>query len=405
MDYIRRKLTNRIHEIRTTKVLLHSKQEESPNCQYMQQVTTSADATLNVLPKKTRKAHANKLDNYFAHKAIDTPLPEINAIDIPDVATDVRSTYFHLHKKRYTYAENKNFHIVINALSELRGYVSRTRLRKITTDPPKTPKTIRQYFKERNFEAIRFNQSPSPTEPTGAQERKAARIIFHTSYKWQTYYVQLLVLRQARQWLSHTERLDHIADAPVTPKTNFQLADAIKNLKAAEYAPFGYDFEDAGGYSPVISRLLFYAEIHNCSDNSYGTFSAPNQMPHYTYKQLQEWIIEHRRLQQRSDGVESSPSELVQTAGDLAAKLRAFASDAIVVKHLIEFALPSKKRANAAEVTAKGAATAAQSRSTRQDNATEHTKASRSGDEKADDQREAIAATTDHTGSIGHIST
>ena len=79
MEYIRRKLTNRIHEIRTTKVLLHSKQEESTNCQYMQQVTTSADATLNVLPKKTRKAHANKLDNYFAHKAIDTPLPEIEA--------------------------------------------------------------------------------------------------------------------------------------------------------------------------------------------------------------------------------------------------------------------------------------------------------------------------------------
>ena len=136
----------------------------------MQQVTTSADATLNVLPKKTRKAHANKLDNYFAHKAIDTPLPEINAIDIPDVATDVRSTYFHLHKKRYTYAENKNFHIVINALSELRGYVSRTRLRKITTDPPKTPKTIRQYFKEENFITILFNQSPSPAEPTDARD-------------------------------------------------------------------------------------------------------------------------------------------------------------------------------------------------------------------------------------------
>ena len=68
----------------------------------MQQVTTSADATLNVLPKKTRKAHANKLDNYFAfaHKAIDTPLPEINAIDILDVATDVRSTYFRFHKKK-----------------------------------------------------------------------------------------------------------------------------------------------------------------------------------------------------------------------------------------------------------------------------------------------------------------
>ena len=99
MEYIRRKLTNRINEIRTTKVLLQSKAEESPNCQYMQQPTTSADATLNSQPKKTKESHANKLDNYFAHKAIDTPLPEINAIDIPDVATDMRSTYFHLHKK------------------------------------------------------------------------------------------------------------------------------------------------------------------------------------------------------------------------------------------------------------------------------------------------------------------
>ena len=64
----------------------------------------------------------------------------------------------------------------------------------------------------------------------------------------------------------------------------------------------------------------------------------------------------------------------MQTAEDLAAKLRAFASDGIVVKHLIEFALPSKKRANAAEVTAKGASAAAGSRSTRQGAATEHTR-------------------------------
>ena len=72
------------------------------------------------------------------------------------------------------------------------------------------------------------------------------------------------------------------------------------------------------------------------------------KMPPYTYRQLQEWIIERRSLQQRSDNVESSSRELVQTAEDLAAKLRAFASDGIVVKHLIDFALPSKKRASAA---------------------------------------------------------
>ena len=52
------------------------------------------------------------------------------------------------------------------------------------------------------------------------------------------------------------------------------------------------------------------------------------------------------------------------TVEDLAAKLRAFASDGIVVKHLIEFALPPKKRATAAEVTAKAASAAAGSHST-----------------------------------------
>ena len=106
------------------------------------------DATLHPPRKKTKEPHANKLDNYFAHKATGTSPQEIEALDIPDVATDVRSTYFHLHKKRHTYAEDKNFHIVKDALSELRGYVNQKRLHKMTTDPPKTPKTIRQYFKE-----------------------------------------------------------------------------------------------------------------------------------------------------------------------------------------------------------------------------------------------------------------
>ena len=111
--------------------------------------------------------------------------------------------------------------------------------------------------------------------------------------------MKVLVLAQARQWLSATERLDPIADAPATPKTNFQLADAIKQPKNAEGAPFGSDFEDTDSYSPVISRLLVYAEIQNCSGHDYGTFSTPKQTMPYTYRQLQEWIIERRRLQQR----------------------------------------------------------------------------------------------------------
>ena len=89
--------------------------------------------------------------------------------------------------------------------------------------------------------------------------------------------VKLLVLAQARQWLSAAERLDPIPEARATPKTRFQLADAIKQPKLAEYAPCGCDFEDAGAYSPVISRLLLYAEIHKCSDHAYGTFSTPTE--------------------------------------------------------------------------------------------------------------------------------
>ena len=56
-------------------------------------------------------------------------------------------------------------------------------------------------------------------------------------------------------------------------------------------------------------------------------------------------------MQQCSDDGARSSRELVGTAEDLAAKLRAFESEGIVVEHLIEFVLPPKKQANAAEVT------------------------------------------------------
>ena len=74
-----------------------------------------------------------------------------------------------------------------------------------------------------------------------------------------------------------------------------------------------------------MSRLLVYAEIHNYDDHDFGTFSTPRRMMPYTYRQLQEWIIERRR-QQQSNAAECSSRELVQTADDLAAKLRAFAA-------------------------------------------------------------------------------
>jgi hypothetical protein len=373
MVYIRRHLTNRIKDIRA-QLLLQSKATASPSAHSMQQRAVSADTTLQPPRKKTEYGRDNKLDNYFTPRAAGNARPEIEERHIPDVATDVSSTYLRLHAKRHIYAEDEDFRIVKDALSELRGYVNKKRLHKMTTDPPKTSKTIRQDFKERSFGKISFNAPKSLDEATGAQEGNAARHYVGHSHTWRAYYVKLLILAQARRWLSATEQVHPIADAPSTPKTNFQLADAIKQPKKAEFAPFGGDFEDADSYSPVISRLLFYAEIHNCSDHGYGTFSAPKQTPPYTYRQLQEWIVERRRQQQQSDHVDKSSRELVQSAADLAAKLCAFASDGIVVKHLIAFALPSKKRANAAEVTAKGASDASgpateHTRST----ATEHT--------------------------------
>ena len=228
------------------------------------------------------------------------------------MATDVRSTYLRLHAKRHIYAEDQDFHIVKDALYELGGYVSKAHLTKLTRHPRNTPKTIRRYFKESHFDAVWFAHSTSAVEATGAQQTKGGSHIVNHSHTWRTYYVKLLVLAQARQWLSATEQLDPFADAPPTPKTNFQLADAIKQPNGAEYAPFGCDFEETDAYSPVISRLLLYAEIHNCNDHDYGTFSTPQQMMPYTYRQLQEWITERRRLQQVSNAAEGSSRELVQ---------------------------------------------------------------------------------------------
>ena len=90
----------------------------------MKQPTVSADVTLHPR-KKTKEGHDNTLDNYFAHKSTSTSLPDTSTLDIPDVATDVRSTYLLLHEERHIYAEDKNFHIVKNALPELRGYVNK----------------------------------------------------------------------------------------------------------------------------------------------------------------------------------------------------------------------------------------------------------------------------------------
>ena len=177
---------------------------------------------------------------------------------MPDVATDVSSTFLRLHAARENYAEDQDFLLVKDALSQLRGYMNREGLRRIMTDPPKAPKTVRRYFKERNFAGVHLSLSRKGKDvATGAQEGKTNHYHADTSHAWRTYYVKLLVLAQARRWLSATEQLHPIAEAPRTPKTSLQLALATKQPKSAGYVPFGRDFEDTDAYSPVISRLLF----------------------------------------------------------------------------------------------------------------------------------------------------
>ena len=125
MVYIRRQLTDRIKAV-------------------------SAETTLHPPRTKTEDRRDKKLDNYFTPRAAGDARPEIEELHIPDVATDVRSTYFRLHAKRHIYAEDEEFRIVKDALSELRGFVNKKRLHKMTTDPPK----IRQDFKERSLSQI-----------------------------------------------------------------------------------------------------------------------------------------------------------------------------------------------------------------------------------------------------------
>ena len=127
-----------------------------------------------------------------------------------DAATDVRPTFLLLRAKKHIYADDRDFHIVLAALSELLRNVSKQRLHRMITDPPKTPKTIRQHFKERSFATVTFTVPNSPDEATSAQERKEARAFYDHSHEWRKYYVKLLVLTQARRWLSATERLHPI---------------------------------------------------------------------------------------------------------------------------------------------------------------------------------------------------
>ena len=100
--------------------------------------------------------------------------------------------------------------------------------------------------------------------------------------EWTVYHLQLALMREARRWLDDSERMDAISEAPDTPRTLGLLASSLQNKKAAQYLPFGKDFEDGDAYNCTQCRLLFFAEIHACNEETYGTFARPHGNLPYT---------------------------------------------------------------------------------------------------------------------------
>jgi len=357
MVQIRQELIERIQQIRAT-------MKSFGALGMLQSDLSSTQQQAGKASKSQSKAEQTLVSQYFIRASGPVASADSAAASILAIATDVGSTFLRLRAKQHDNQEDPNFDIVLKALGKLRNPINYKDLHEISTDKRDQPKTIRVLFKDRFFGTIAFTSD-------GSQQAGDHRSAFEHTHDWRSYYIKLLVLRQARRWLSATERLDAIEESPPTPKTIVQLAAAIRQHSTSEYIPFGSDFEDIDAYSPTISRLLAYAEIHDGCAHSHGTFGTPRQTLPYTYRELQELILQRRR-RQAVDATARAPQQLVTSAEDLASRLRAFASDAIVVKHIIEFALPSKKRANAMEITPKAASAAAANRIKNRGAATEH---------------------------------
>jgi len=387
MDHIRQELINRIQQIRAAKKTFGA-------LGMLQSDPSSTQQQAGKASEPQSKTEQKNLSQFFRRATGPIASADSTAAPIPAIATDVRSTFLRLRAKQHDNAKDPDFNIVMKALGKLRNTINKKDLREIITVKRDEPKTIREQFKDRDFGTIRFATVQPSTDAISAQQPGDGFTTFGHTHDWRTYYTKLLVLAQARRWLSATERLDAIEESPPTPKTIFQLAAAIKQHSTSEYLPFGSDFEDIDAYSPIISRLLTYAEIHDGCTHSHGTFSTPRQTLPYNYRELQEWILERRR-RQAGDATERAPQQLVTSAEDLANRLRAFASDAIVVKHIIEFALPSKKRANATEITPKVASTLAAptNRSKNRVAATEHSVCM---DEPQDAEDDALQSQVEH---------
>ena len=87
------------------------------------------------------------------------------------------------------------------------------------------------------------------------------------------YRMSLLVLLRAKQWLS-AKQVPALVPSASTLKTLGQLREALEDPRVAPHLPFVADFEEGAGYGPIVSRLLFYAEMSAARDRRYGSYSS-----------------------------------------------------------------------------------------------------------------------------------
>ena len=245
--------------------------------------------------------------------------------EVPAVATNLASAYLRLRLQWEHHQSDRDFQNILWASNVGRNSVL-------------PQKTIRTILKEMGHVMQLGNMAPKLPKHLGIQAGGKSLTI-HPSNEWTIHQVQLAIMREARRWLGESERLDAISEAPETPKTIGLLASSLQKKKSAQFLPFGRDFEDCDAYNCTQCRLLFFAEMHACNEDTYGTFAQPHGNLPYTYRELQECIMQHRQTYCNGKPMAS--------ADEVTSTLCSFASNAVVTHYLIEFALPPGQRADA----------------------------------------------------------
>ena len=136
-----------------------------------------------------------------------------------------------------------------------------------------------------------WNTCWTQKEDNAAGMSQGIRVTAH--HECVIYHMSLLVLFRARQWLSAAEQVPVLAQSAATPNTLGQLRRALEDPLVAPHLPFAADFEDEAGYGPIVSRLLFYAEMSATSVRSM------HSLKHRTYRIIITRFLIRARMSRR----------------------------------------------------------------------------------------------------------